>query len=463
MTASTAARAATAAAARLAAHAAALRFQDLPAPAVAAAKVFILDTLGVGIAGATAEGAGSVLAAARRWGAGEEALVWGTGARLPAPQAALVNGFQVHSQEYDCLHEGAVIHALATLLPAALAFAERRGGVSGHDLITAVAAGVDVACRLGLAAREGLRFFRPATAGGFGATAAVARLAGLDADATLAAMGIQYGQASGTMQAHVEGSPVLPLQVGLNARAALQSVDLAAAGLPGLADPFEGRWGYLRLFEGDAYDWDDLLDSLGTRFLLAELSHKPWPSGRATHAAVEGLLALRAEAGFAPEAVAEVVVTAPPLIHRLVNRPAIPAPSPNYARLCLPFIAAKALLHGDVRIADCRGAALVDPATHALAARVRMEPDGSTDPNALAPQAVTVRLADGRVLRRDIPVMLAGPGRPLSREAQLAKFRGCLGHAAAPPADGAAERLIALVEGLEAVAGLRALRPLLGA
>jgi 2-methylcitrate dehydratase PrpD len=434
----------------------------LPAPAVAAAKVFLLDTLGVGVAGATAQGADQVLAAASRWGAGAEATVWGTGTRLPAPQAALVNGFQVHAQEYDCLHEGAVIHALATLLPAALAVAERDGGVSGRDLIAAVAAGVDVSCRLGLAAREGLRFFRPATAGGFGAAAALARLAGLDAAGTLAALGIQYGQTSGTMQAHVEGSPVLPLQVGANARAAVQSVDLAVAGLPGLADPFEGRWGYLRLFEGDAYDWGDLLESLGERFLISEFSHKPYPAGRATHAAIEGVLALRQEAGFGPDDVTEVMVTAPPLIHRLVNRPDLPSPTPNYARLCLPYMTAKALLHGAVRLTDVRGAAtLEDPATHALAARVRMEPDGSTDQNALAPQAVEVRLADGRVLRRAIAAMLAGPTRPLSRDGHLAKFRDCWGFAATPLAATAAERLIEAVDRLEQVADVRSLAALL--
>jgi aconitate decarboxylase len=451
------------AARRLATHAAALRFEDLPDAAVAAAKVFVLDTLGVGVAGATAEGATEVLAAARLWGAGQEAAVWGTAARLPAPQAALVNGFQVHAQEYDCLHEGAVVHALATLLPAALAFAERRGGVTGRELIASVAAGVDVACRLGLAAREGLRFFRPATAGGFGAAAALAHLAGFDAARTLAALGLQYGQTSGTMQAHVEGSPVLPLQVGVNARAAVQAADLAGVGLPGLADPFEGRWGYLRLFEGDSYDWGDLLESLGSRFLIAEFSHKPYPAGRATHAAIEGVIALRREVGFAAEEVAEVVVTAPPLIHRLVNRPDLPSPTPNYARLCLPFMTAKALLHGAVRLTDVRGReAIEDPATHALAAKVRMEPDGGTDQNALAPQTVVVRLTDGRTLRREIPAMLAGPTRPLTRAQHLAKFRDCWRFAAAPLGEAAGEALIGMVDGLERAEDVREIAALLG-
>jgi len=98
--------------------------------------------------------------------------VWGRGLRLSAPAAAFMNAWQMHNQEYDCLHEGAVVHAMATVLPAALAAAEQRGGVSGAELIAAIAVGTDIAAGLGLASRAGFCFFRPGTAGGFGATAA---------------------------------------------------------------------------------------------------------------------------------------------------------------------------------------------------------------------------------------------------------------------------------------------------
>jgi 2-methylcitrate dehydratase PrpD len=83
----------------------------------------------------------------------------------------LLNAYQIHCQEFDCLHEGAVLHAMATLLPVLLAEAQLRGDVSGKAFLAAVAAGVDVACTIGLASKQGLRFFRPATSGGFGAVA----------------------------------------------------------------------------------------------------------------------------------------------------------------------------------------------------------------------------------------------------------------------------------------------------
>ena len=216
---------------RFAAHVTAARFEDLPADAVAQAKVFILDTFGVGIAGATAAGAAELKAAARQWGNGAEAVAWGRAGRWPAGIAVLLNGFAVHCQEFDCLCEPAVLHPMAAVFSAAMAYAERRGGVSGRDLIVATAVGVDVACYLGIASNQALRFFRPATAGGFGAAAACGRLGGLDVGQITNAFGLQLAQMSGTMQAHVEASPALPLQVGMNAQAGLQSADMAAAGL----------------------------------------------------------------------------------------------------------------------------------------------------------------------------------------------------------------------------------------
>jgi 2-methylcitrate dehydratase PrpD len=220
------------AASRFAEHALGTRFADLPPAAVERAKVFMLDSLGVGIAGSSVEGGDELLKVAGGWGAptpsSPPVLVWGQEISLPAPSAVFMNAWQMHNQEYDGLHEGAVVHAMASVLPAALAAAELAGGATGAELITAITVGVDIAAGLGLASRSGFRFFRPATAGGFGATAAAARLLGLDRPALERAFAWQLAQASGTMQAHVEGSPILPAQVAFNARAALQSCTLAA-------------------------------------------------------------------------------------------------------------------------------------------------------------------------------------------------------------------------------------------
>ncbi len=443
------------AAARFAAHALETQFTDLPAAAVQRAKVFVLDSLGVGIAGSTVEGGAGLLRVASGWG---NPLVpaWGRATRLSAPAAAFINAWQMHNQEFDCLHEGAVVHAMATLLPAALAAAELRGGASGAELITAIAVGVDIAAGLGLASQVGFRFFRPGTAGGFGAVAAAARVLGLDKRTLEAAFAWQLAQASGTMQAHAEGSPILPTQLAFNARAAVQSCELATLGFGPAASVFEGAYGYLALFEG-AFALEPILESLGRDWRITEFSHKPFPAGRATHGGIEGVMSLQAQHGFKAADVGRIEISAPPLIVRLVGRPLLPNPGASYARLCMAYAVAKVLKNGALDLADFRGDALTDPQTHELAARVEIRCNANPDPNALAPQSLVVNLQNGRELTWSCETMLANPARPLTPSQHLAKFHRCLEFSAtAMPAD-TATRLVDAVDRLEELEDVRPL------
>lgn len=441
------------AAARFAAHALETRFADLPSAAVEKAKIFVLDSLGVGIAGSSVEGGDGLMRVAAGWGA-PAVPVWGRAARLSAPAAAFMNAWQMHNQEFDCLHEGAVVHAMATVLPAALAAAEMRGGVSGAELITAVAVGVDIAAGLGLASRAGFRFFRPGTAGGFGATAAAGRLLGLDTKALQAAFAWQLAQVSGTMQAHVEGSSILPAQLAFNARAAVQSCEMAQLGFTAATAVFEGPFGYLALFEGESA-LDPVLESLGREWRIAAFSHKPFPAGRATHGGIEGAMALQQKHGFKASDVVAVEIAAPPLIVRLVGRPPRPDAGASYTRLCMAWTVARALQNGGVDLADYRAAALDDPTTQEFAGRVSVKDDGNPDPNALAPQRVVVRLHDGRALAWCCEAMLANPARPLTMEQHLAKFRRCVEFAATPLPPDAPARLIDAVNRLEGMEDVR--------
>ncbi len=444
------------AAQRFAAHVYTTRFADLSPEAVARAKVFILDSLGVGIAGGSVPHAAALVSIASGWGAHGGVPAWGHTKRLPAAGAAFLNAWQMHNQEFDCLHEGAVVHAMASVLPAALAVAEGRENISGHDLIVAVAVGCDIAATLGLAARAGMRFFRPATAGGFGAVAAAGRLLGLDVPTVQRAFAFQLAQTSGTMQTHLEGSAILPMQVGFNVRAALTSCALATLDLPPPREIFEGPFGYLQLFES-AWDLQPVLDELGKRWRIAEFSHKPYPAGRATHGGIEGVAALRAAHGFRPEAVADVEISAPSLIVRLVGRPDVASPEPSYARLCMAYTVAKVLQHGALELYHFHGDALTDPQTHALAARVHTVPDNNPDANALAPQTVTVRLTNGSALTWQCATMFAHPSRPLDRAGQLGKFHRCWARAAAPLPEANRAQVVAMVDHLEDLADLRRL------
>ena len=442
---------------RFARHVAHTSFGDLPSATVAAAKTFILDSLGVAIAGSGDPWAPRVAAAARAWGGGEDAGVVGTGTRLPALSAAVVNGYQMHGLEFDCVHEGAVVHPMATLLPALLADIERRGGVDGRRFLTAVALGVDVAAGLGVASKGAMRFFRPANAGGFGAVAGLGKLRDFDADTLVDAFGIQYGATSGTLQPHVEGSMQLGVQVGFNARAALSAVDLAAAGIAGPRDVLEGRYGYFRLFENDDYDVKPVVESLGRAWRIAELSHKPFPSGRLTHGVVDAILTTVAEHGLAAADVARVTAHVPPLVARLVGRPDVPVPNANYARLCLPFVAATALLRGRVDVPDFRGDALTAADVHAVALRVTVVPDGNPDENAIVPQRVEIERADGRRHEVRLDRVIGQPSHPLTRDAHLDKFRRCWTYGAERLEPANAERMIDAVDRLESLPDVREL------
>ncbi len=418
------------AAERLADHAIGLDWAQVPEPARAAAATFLHDTLAVGAAGAGAAHADQVLAAARSWGQGRACGVLGRpGVRLPAPSAAFVNAFQIHGQEFDCVHEPAVLHPMATLSAAVMAEVERQArAIPGAEVLAAVVAGCDVSVALGLAATSPLKFFRPATAGIFGATAAAARLRGLDRARTADALGYALAFASGTMQAHTEGKPALPVQIANAARGALMAVDLAEAGLPGPRGSIDGPFGYLPLFE-TAFDLEPALDALGRVFRIAEVSWKPFPTGRAAHGAIVATQALAREHGVTPQTLVQLTYRAPPLIKRLVGRPIAAELTPAYARLCFPYLGAVALTRGTVSLGDFGRESLSDPALLALGARIAVEADDNPDPAAFTPARAVAHLSDGREVAVEVHAQFGSPAWRLTPAQHLEKARACLAFA----------------------------------
>ncbi|WP_019516939.1 MmgE/PrpD family protein [Sphingomonas sp. Mn802worker] len=411
---------------RLADHALATEWADLPPGTQTATLAFLHDTLAVGIAGRNAPNADAIFAAARGWsGDGGSGVVLGrAGARLTAPHAAFVNAFQIHAQEYDCVHEPAVAHPMASVAAVLLADA-CRAPVAGTDFLSAIVGGVDVIASLGVAARGPLKFFRPATAGIFGSIAALCRQRRLSPEVTTHALGYGLAFASGTMQAHVEGMPTLAVQVAAAARSAVEAVDLAIAGLEGPSGAIEGPFGYCALFENDV-DLPPLLDRLGEVRRIEEVSWKPFPTGRAAHGAILALRLLVAENGLTPDQLARFVYRAPPLIHRLVGRRPYAGMSVAYARLCFAWIGAVVLSRGTIGLGDFTPERLSDPALLALADRIHVEVDDNTDLAAFVPAVGTATLLDGRTLTHAVSRQFGSPDWPLSREQHLEKASACL-------------------------------------
>lgn len=429
-------------------HVIATRYEDLSGETRAAARRLILDTIGVGLAGSTGQWAEALFGAGAGWGQGAPCRVFGRTGRFPPGLAALYNAYCVHNSEFDCLHEEAVVHALTAILPAALAAAEQRGGVPGKALIEAVVAGVDIAAAIGLAGTAPMKFFRPAVAGGFGAVAAAGKIAGLDREQLINAFGAQYAQSGGSMQAHEEGTMLLALQIGFNARAAVEAVDLARAGLKATQSTFEGRFGYFNLFE-EATELGPVLAGLPAARRIEQVVEKPFPTGRATHGAIEAVMRLRARRAAEPEALRRIVVTVSPVAHSLVGRPARPGMPANYARLCLSYCVARCLRDGRIGVDHFTPAALADPELLALAGRIEVQTFDMAEPSAFGPSRVCLDYSDGATEAETVGQALGHPANPVSEAQRLAKFRANCRAAAIPLPDEGATALAERIEGLD--------------
>jgi len=279
-----------------------LEFGGLPESVVAAATANIRDTLACSIAGFTAEGAVEVRELVADWGGKPEAQVLWTGLRVPAPTAAWINGVMAHARDYDDVHEKAIVHAGVSNVPAAIAAADAAARpVTGRDFYAGLVAGMELTTRMGAATTVGVvesGFIYTSLFGYFGATAGASRILGLPEEETRNALGIVYSQAAGGHQVTRDGAWTKRMQPGFAARAALTSVAMARRGVYGPRHIFEGPDGLWRIYLRDELDADVLRTDLGTRFHMADLSYKPYPSCRFNHTAIDAALEIRGEPGF---------------------------------------------------------------------------------------------------------------------------------------------------------------------
>ena len=371
------------------------------------------DTLAIGAAAVGAPGEAAIVQTARLFGQGDEARLIGTDERLPAPSAAFVNGYRIHCLEWDAVHEPAVVHAMSVVTAALGAAIDRQGSYNREEALVALAIGVDIASGLGLCVDSAMRFFRPAVCGVMGAAVAVARIDGAPLDD---ALGLAYSSAAGTMQAHVEGSETLPFQIANAARGAVVASDLAKAGFSAPKNPLEGPFGYLNLFEEG--DLSRYTDGLGKIWRIAEVSTKPFPSGRASHAALGKLAEIKPD----PASITAIELACPPLIRRLVDRPYSPDMSQAWARLCMPYLTALMLIDQRIDPRRFTPADIADPKLAQIATKVSLTDDGNQDGNALFPQSLTVTKGDGSIERYLVEHTLGSPAYPLNREQTMAKL-----------------------------------------
>lgn len=388
----------------------------VPPEALAAARLHLLDAIGVGML-AGVHGPVSGVTALAENESGGPCTVLGSGSSTTAAVAALVNGTLIHSLEFDDTHVPSVVHGSSVIAPASLAAAEATGS-DGEALLCAFAVGWELLIRLGLASpgRIQARGFQITSAAGAFAAAAVSGLLHGDRVEVLAnAIGIAGSQAGGTFAFLEGGDTVKAAQPAWSAHAGLLAADLARAGVTGPESVFEGRYGFYALYAGDpdaAAALAGHLVDLGTRWHLPQAAYKLVPCCHYIHPFVEGLSTVLEEEGaddivgihcWVPDGTVPVI--ADPWTAR--QDPA----TAHDARWSLPYVLGLVLRDGRVTASAFEGD--TEPDVVALAHRVTYEPwAGSGFPERF-PARLRVELADGRAREIIVADVKGGRERPI--------------------------------------------------
>ena len=330
-----------------------IKFEKLPNQVVKRAKLLILDTVGIIIrARHDAESTKSLISAVNKLDLNNgKCQVFSDTNRYVPSAAALINGTLAHSLDFDDTHAEASLHSSAPILAAAFAAAQMKN-CSGQELITACVLGYEIQIRLGLAGGSSAHYqrgFHPtATCGVFGAAAAAGHIVGLNKEQFISAFGIALSQSSGSMQFLNDGSWTKRSHVGQAAQNGLNSAILAGEGFKGPKEAFEGKWGYLNSFVSGG-DLSKALEGLGEKYETLNLGVKPYPSCRYSHAAIDGLLALKKEVNFNVDELEDVDIGLSETALNIIGYPLEEKQNPENVvdgQFSMPFCAALVLKNG---------------------------------------------------------------------------------------------------------------------
>jgi len=430
-----------------------LRFEDLPHALVAQAKRHILDTFGAALAGADS----GVAEQARTVFAGEagNVPVWGTGAKVCASQAAMLNGVAAHALELDdtggCDHSGAVV------LPAVMAAMTLISQpITGREFVNAVVIGYEVGRRVlescgGYSAHNGAGWHSTATCGVFGAAAACARVLGLDARQTLSALGIA-GSFSGGLWAFIhDGSQSKKLHSGRAAEGGLSAARFAQQGISGPTQLFDDVWGgFLKTLAPATSTPEALGADLGMAWKLARCSIKPYASCRGTHSAIDALGLLLDQLNVRLDKVEDVHVSLSGFLHRMCGGRDVTTLAG--AQMSLPYALAAQLVQGHCRLQAYGDLQRSDPRMGQWMSRIHLEVDPRLSED--GEPVVTLRTVEGRQASLCVDVPSGAPGNPLADVALEEKFLD-LATRVMPP-----EQAAGLMEQLQCIEEMESVRTL---
>ncbi|WP_059412408.1 MmgE/PrpD family protein [Cupriavidus basilensis] len=409
---------------QLAAFALNLRYENIPGDVLDLAREHLLDVIGIALASNTFEFAPATLEAARTLGSGTDATAIGSGRKLPAASAALVNGVLAHGLDFDDTHIGAIYHASAQAMATALACGEANRA-SGRDALVAFVVALEIGCRLAAvgAGRFHDRAFHPtALCGTFASAAAAGRLHGMTQQQLVWALGLCGSLASGILESGK--SWLKRLHPGWAAHSGIAAAALGRAGFQGPATVLEGHRGfYAAHIEAVPEEGNAPARALGSEWQARGIALKPYPCCHFIHAFVDAALELRGQ--FALDDIERIDCPLTPMLHKMVAEPrerCIRPPTPYAALFSVQYAVAVALVKGRVDLATFHDEPIDDPAVLAVAAKTFCVPDTKSDFPKHFPGEVVATLRSGRVFRCRMATSLGTPDNPMSRDALLAKF-----------------------------------------
>lgn len=423
---------------RLAELAASTSFADLPLALVDSVRQRVLDTVGICVAASELISSQAVSRYVEAQGGAPHASVIGSGLQVPAAQAAFANGVFAHSLDYDDTHLPSILHPSASIVPAALAVGEREGR-SGSEILAAIAVGLEVCIRVGMAGYDpqtrNSRFFdrgQHATSicGALGAAAAAAHLLEGDEQAIANSVAVAASMASGIIEANRTGGNVKRIHCGWAAHAGVTAADLVMVGISGPPTVFEGRFGFFQCFLDGQFVPEAITSGLGTDWAAGAVHVKPYPANHFTHTAVDAAREVRRR-GVSVENIASLHLKVSTPTVRTIGDPieVKRRPQTGYeAQFSGPYVLVAALLGGGglgVSLSDFNDDMVRDPARRALMDKVTVSGDSRCDaiyPNEF-PAILEAELADGRVEVVEVLVNRGGPQNPLTDEELATKFR----------------------------------------
>lgn len=442
----------------------ATRYESLPPEAVAAVKGQIQDALGLTLVGSIATGCPELAAFALDAGGVRESTVLVHGRKVPVAAAAMVNSAFAHAWDYDDTDDRTGNHLGAISVPAALAAAEARGGVSGKELITAVCVGSDLGARVLAASREILgKGPTTAATAPFVAAAAAGKVLGLDESQVAHAIGLAYAQVAFGANALRGPSLTKRLKAGLGCRGGVEAALLARRGVTAsLPDTFEGAHGFYQIFYGRDGDMERLCAGHGQDFEVANLSIKPYPCCRVNHGALDCLLSLVRDQHIQPSDVEGITVWLTPRGYAQLGGGGDPARIQQKrhpvgvidSQFSIYWTLSTAILKGKVTVSSFTDAALTDPETNKMTERVTCLPREAlvAGARAITPARVEIRTKQGQAHTRELEFAWGHPSRPFGQGDLDRKFRENAAYAARPIAQKRVEQALDQLHHLEDVA-----------